>query len=285
MDSDNSGPRSSFFEGLKRLLPYRRRSLSGKQLLQDIIDESEEEGLINEEEGEMLQSIIEFKETIVREIIVPRTDMVCCSLDDAIEKVVETILASGHSRLPVYEGTVDRIVGLVYAKDLLRFWGKENKDLCIESVMRSPFYVPETKKVEELLREFRSRRVHIAIAIDEYGGTSGLITFEDLIEEIVGDIQDEYDLEEDWLVPAEDGSVMVDARLSIDELEEHFDVRIDRDKFDSVGGFLFNLLGRVPQKGEEIVSGPLRMQVLECDERKIHKVRIEKIAVAGGLAD
>jgi len=285
LDSDNSGPRSSFFEGLKRLLPYRRRSLSGKQLLQDIIDESEEEGLINEEEGEMLQSIIEFKETIVREIIVPRTDMVCCSLDDAIEKVVETILASGHSRLPVYEGTVDRIVGLVYAKDLLRFWGKENKDLCIESVMRSPFYVPETKKVEELLREFRSRRVHIAIAIDEYGGTSGLITFEDLIEEIVGDIQDEYDLEEDWLVPAEDGSVMVDARLSIDELEEHFDVRIDRDKFDSVGGFLFNLLGRVPQKGEEIVSGPLRMQVLECDERKIHKVRIEKIAVAGGLAD
>ncbi len=284
MDSDHSGPRSNIFEGLKKLLPYRRKSLSGKQVLQEFIDESEGEGLINEEEGDMLQSIIEFKETIVREIIVPRTDMVCCSLEDPLDLVVETILSSGHSRVPIYEGTVDRIVGLVYAKDLLKFWSRGDSTPSIESVMRPPYYVPETKKVEELLREFRSRRVHIAIVIDEYGGTSGLITFEDLIEEIIGDIQDEYDLEEDWLEVQEDGKVVVDARLSIDELQEHFDIQVDRDKFDTVGGYLFNLLGHVPRQGEVIEDGPLQMVVLKCDERKIHKVCIEKRDPASGSA-
>ncbi len=160
---------------------------------------------------------------------------------------------------------------MVYAKDLLKFWGKKAEEVNIPQVMRTPYFVPETKNIEELLQEFRTKRVHMAIAIDEYGGTSGLITIEDLIEEIVGDIQDEYDLEEEWLQVEADGSLLVDGRLNIEELEEHFEVSIPRDKFDTVGGYLFDLFGHVPLEGEEVRAGDLNMTVVESDARKIRK--------------
>ncbi|MDX9708365.1 MAG: hemolysin family protein [Trichloromonas sp.] len=244
--------------------------------LQDLIEESEEEGIINEDEGEMLHSIFEFGETIVREVMVSRIDMVCCSMSTSLGELLEAIISSGHSRLPIYEGTADRIVGIIYAKDLLRIWGCRDEDFRIEQIMRTPYFVPETKQIEELLQEFRTQRVHMAIAIDEYGGTSGLITIEDLIEEIVGDIQDEYDLEEDELVEESPGVVLVDGRLNIEELEDYFDIEIPREKFDTVGGYLFNLFGHVPQVNEEIRDGVLRMTVVECDTRKIRKVRVRR---------
>ncbi|MDY0268725.1 hemolysin family protein [Trichloromonas sp.] len=242
--------------------------------LQELIEESEEEGIINEDEGEMLHSIFEFGETIVREVMVSRIDMVCCSMTTSLGELLAAIISSGHSRLPIYEGTADRIVGIIYAKDLLRLWGCRDEDFRIEQIMRTPYFVPETKQIEELLQEFRTQRVHMAIAIDEYGGTSGLITIEDLIEEIVGDIQDEYDLEEDELVEEAPGVVLVDGRLNIEELEDYFDIDIPREKFDTVGGYLFNLFGHVPQVNEEIRDGVLRMTVVECDGRKIRKVRV-----------
>jgi len=274
LDDEGSGNKTVFWRRLSEaLLPGRRRVRSEEEL-QAVIDASEEEGIINEEEGEMLQSIFEFGETIVREIMVPRTDMRCCSMDDTVEEVLHAIIDSGHSRIPIYQGSTDHIVGLVYAKDLLKHWGSPTSALDLASIMREPYFVPETKKIEELLKEFRTRRMHMAIAIDEYGGTSGLITIEDLIEEIVGDIQDEYDLEEDWLLPQEDGSLLVDCRLNIDEFEDYFAVTIPRERFDTVGGWLFHLLGRVPVKGEELCSQGLLMTVEECDERKILTVRV-----------
>lgn len=241
-----------------------------------MIDASEEEGIINEDEGDMLQSIFEFGDTIVREIMVPRTDMRYCSFDDTVEELLHAIIDSGHSRIPIYQGSADRIVGLVYAKDLLKHWGSPTAEIDMASIMREPYFVPETKKIEELLKEFRTRRVHMAIAIDEYGGTSGLITIEDLIEEIVGDIQDEYDLEEDWLLPQEDGSLLVDGRLNIDEFEDYFSVAIPRERFDTVGGWLFHLFGRVPVKGETISSQGLLLTVEDCDERKILTARVHR---------
>ncbi|MCP3177531.1 hemolysin family protein [Desulfuromonas sp. KJ2020] len=274
MDDDSPHDKPpSWVTGLRGLLFGRRRPMTEKDL-QDIIEQSEEEGLINEGEGDMLHSIFEFGDTIVREVMVPRTDMVCCSLTASLDELLEAIISSGHSRIPIYEGSNDRIVGMVYAKDLLRFWGRSSEDLDIAQVMRTPFFVPETKNIEDLLQDFRSRRVHIAIAIDEYGGTSGLITIEDLLEEIVGDIQDEYDLEEDWLVEEDESTVLVDGRLNIEEIEEHFDIEIPRDKFDTVGGYVFNLLGRIPVRGEELRDGDLHMTVVECDSRKIGKVRV-----------
>ncbi|PLX85986.1 MAG: HlyC/CorC family transporter [Desulfuromonas sp.] len=276
MDDDSSnGKTGAWLQELQRVLFGRRRVLTEKDL-QEVISESEEEGIINEDEGDMLHSIFEFGETIVREIMVPRTDMVCCSITTSLDELVEAILTSGHSRIPVYEGSADRIVGLVYAKDLLKYWGNRAQDISVGEVMRTPYFVPETKKIEELLQEFRTKRVHMAIAVDEYGGTSGLATIEDLLEEIVGDIQDEYDLEESWLQDEGDGAVQVDARLNIEELEEHFGIHILREKFDTVGGYLFHLLGHVPRAGEEIGDGGLVMTVLESDERKIHRVRIRR---------
>lgn len=276
---DINGKRRSWLEALQRSLFGRRRILSGREL-QEIIEESEEEGIINEEEGEMLHSIFEFGETLVREIMVPRTDMVCCSSAASFPEVLSAVIDSGHSRIPIYEGSTDRIVGVVYAKDLLRHWGKAPEEIPVAEVMRIPYFVPETKNVEELLQEFRTKRVHMAIVIDEYGGTSGLITIEDLIEEIIGDIQDEYDAEEEWLVEESDGSVLVDARLNIEELEEHFETTVTREKFDTVGGYLFNLFGHVPQIGEEVREGDLVMTVVDSDARKVRKARIRRITSA-----
>ncbi|WP_305045314.1 hemolysin family protein [Geoalkalibacter sp.] len=261
---------------MEKLIFGKRRALTEEDL-QNIIDESEEEGIINEGEGEMLHSIFEFGDTVVREIMVPRTDMVCCPTTAGFRQILNAILTSGHSRIPIYEGSPDRIVGVVYAKDLLRYWGRSEEDISIPRVMRTPFFVPETKNVQELLQDFRSRRVHLAIAVDEYGGTSGLITIEDLIEEIVGDIQDEYDLEEEWLQPQEDGSVLVDCRLNIEEFEEYFSTEVEREKFDTVAGYVFNLLGRVPHEGEEIRDRDLLLTVTECDTQKIRKVRVRRV--------
>jgi magnesium and cobalt transporter len=285
LDDDTSEDKTDFWRRLgEKFLPGRRRVRS-EQELQEVIDASEEEGIINEEEGEMLQSIFEFGATIVREIMVPRTDMVCCGSDAAVAEVLQAIIASGHSRIPIYQGSADRIIGLVYAKDLLKYWGRAASEVDIGEIMRAPFFVPETKKIEELLKEFRSRRMHMAIAVDEYGGTSGLVTIEDLIEEIVGDIQDEYDLEEVWLQEEGDGCVLVDGRLNIEELEDYFGLTVDRERFDTVGGWLFHLLGRVPVKGEEVRAQGLLLTVEECDERKIHKIRVRRETGPPGAAE
>jgi magnesium and cobalt transporter len=275
---DNDGPQRkppSWLVTLQRMFSGKRRILTEKDL-QEIIEESEEDGIIDEDEGEMLHSIFEFGETIVREVMVPRTDMVCCSTSATLKELLAAIISSGHSRIPIYEGSADRIVGVVYAKDLLKHWGRPAEEVRVPRVMRTPYFVPETKNIEDLLEEFRTKHVHMAIAIDEYGGTSGLITIEDLIEEIIGDIQDEYDVEEDWLQVEEDGALLVDGRLNIEELEEHFDITIPRERFDTVGGYLFHLFGHVPRIGEEVRGGHLVMTVVEGDDRKIRKARIRR---------
>ena len=273
MDDNPQRNQGSWFEKLARSLRGRSRALTEKEL-QDAINSSEEEGILNESEGDMLQSIFEFGDTIVREVMVPRTDMVCCPVGSTLSDFLKLIIKSGHSRVPLFEGTTDKIVGVVYAKDLLRNWGASDQTLELTAVMRAPYFIPETKRIEDLLKEFKALRVHMAIAVDEYGGTSGLITIEDLLEEIVGDIQDEYDLEEQWLQPQEDGTLLVDARANVEELEEYYQIEISKEKFDTVGGYLFHLLGNVPTPGEKVSDNGLVLMVEKSDERKIDKVRI-----------
>jgi len=273
VEDGNNPARNSWLSALSRTLWGQSRALTEKEL-QEAINSSEEEGILNESEGDMLQSIFEFGDTIVREVMVPRTDMVCSPADATLSEFLKLIISSGHSRVPLYEGSTDQIVGVVYAKDLLRNWGANDETLTLTKVMRPPYFIPETKRIEDLLMDFRTRRVHMAIAVDEYGGTSGLITIEDLLEEIVGDIQDEYDREVSWVQPQEDGTLLVDARTNVEELEEYFDLEIPQEKFDTVGGYLFHLLGKVPKVGEKIVDNGLVLLVEESDERKIGKVRI-----------
>lgn len=261
---------------LQRLLNRlrRRASAGSEEALQQLIDESEQRGIIDEEEGEMLHSILELDETYLREIMVPRTDMVCVDAAAPLTQVLEAILQSGHTRIPIYKGNIDNIIGLVYAKDLLHYWGQSLDHIPLEKVLRQPFLVPESKQVSVLLREFRETRVHIAIVIDEYGGTAGLITIEDLIEEIVGDIQDEYDLEEEWLIADPDGTVVVNGRLNIEEFEEYFDIEVEREKFDTIGGYVIEQFGWVPAVGEKVRVGQFDMLIEKGDQRSIQQIRI-----------
>lgn len=273
MERDNGQGSQGWFSRLMHILKGTSPANSEEEL-QLLIDASEQRGIIDEQEGDMLQSILELDETFLREIMVPRTDMVCVDAAAPLSGVLDAILQSGHSRIPVFKGNVDNIIGLVYAKDLLPFWGQSLDDISLDEVLRPPFLVPESKQVSALLREFRETRVHIAIVIDEYGGTAGLVTIEDLIEEIVGDIQDEYDLEEDWLIEDADGTVVVNGRLNIEEFEEYFDIEVAREKFDTVGGYVIEQFGRVPAVGEKIRVGLFDMLIEKGDQRAIRQIRI-----------
>lgn len=275
-EQSQTEPDSSWLGKLTRRFRYRPQAKSEEEL-QELIDASEQQGIIDEQEGDMLQSILELDETILREIMVPRTAMVCADADAPFSTILQAILKSGHSRIPIYQGNIDNIIGLVYAKDLLHFWGRPIDDMSLDEVLRQPYLVPESKLVSELLKELRENRVHIAIVIDEYGGTAGLVTIEDMIEEIVGEIQDEYDREEEWLIEQPDGSLLVDGRLNIEDFEEHFDVEVAREKFDTVGGYIVEQYGRVPAVGEKIEIDGFAMRIVKGDQRAIRQVKVARV--------
>ncbi|MCM0084500.1 hemolysin family protein [Geomonas sp. Red32] len=272
MDDDNGRKGQGLIESIGRLLSGKRKVTEAE--IQEIMDAGEEEGVINPEENAMIRSILALGDTVVREIMLPRTDMACVAIGEDVTSVLQSIIASGHSRLPIYEGTIDNIIGLIYAKDLLKYWGQAVDQIELRSLIRPPFFVPETKNLEELLHDFKKRRVHMAVVIDEYGGTAGLVTIEDLLEQIVGDIQDEYDTETERYTVDAEGVLVADGRLPIEELEEHFDIVVEREKFETLGGLIFHLIGRIPLVGEVVENAELKMTVLEADERRIAKVRV-----------
>ena len=216
-EAESSSP--GFFTRLRQRLSRRAAMEQPEDFereIQHIIVEGEERGLITRQEGELIESIFEFKDTLVREIMVPRLEMVGVELNTPLNQIVSLLLSSGHSRLPVFDGDIDHIKGILLAKDLLVFWQTPEETGDLAKVLRPAYFVPESKKISELLRDLVERKTAIAIVIDEYGGTAGLITLEDILEEIVGEIYDEYDRLEPRLVPQEDGSVLVDARLDIE---------------------------------------------------------------------
>jgi len=232
-----------------------------------------EEGLLEEEETEMIESIFAFDDTLVEEVMVPRIDMVCLQEDATVEEAINLVLEKGFSRIPVYKDSIDNITGIVYAKDLLAFVKKDKTDITVNKLMREPYFIPETKKVNNLLRELQSQKIHMAIVLDEYGGTAGLVTIEDLLEEIVGDILDEYDKDEELIKVEDDGSVIVDARVNLDEINELLDTNFPDDQFDSVGGFVFDALGHIPEEGESIEFEDYVITVIKVNNKRITKVR------------
>ena len=258
------------------LLRFRHRKKPSQPDLQreikQLIDVGEEEGLLSEDEGEMIQSILSFRDTLAREIMVPRTDAVIISANTPIEKLLQLVIQEGHSRFPVHGGSIDNIIGILHVKDLLTFWSEKHLDL--KDILRTPYFIPETKKISHLLRELRDKKSHMAIVIDEYGGTAGLVTIEDIIEEIIGEIRDEYDNDETLMVATDEGDLVVDARLEIEKLVEHFKLEVPKGNFESVGGFIISLLGRVPQPQETITHASLEMTIESADARKIRKVRV-----------
>lgn len=259
-----------FFRRLARLETPK----SIEKEIQQLIDEGEQRGLISEDEGEMIQGIFSFRDTIAREIMVPRTDTVCAPVETKVPEVIELILQSGHSRIPIYQENIDNIIGILHAKDLLTYWAQEDNDL--RSIVRHPYFIPETKKISEVLKDLRDKKSHMAIVIDEYGGTAGILTLENIIEEIIGDIMDEYDAEENLIVKHDDGSISVNARLDVEELEDYLDMELPEGKFESVGGFVITLLGRVPMVGEQVVFNNMEMTIEMANSRKIEKIKIRK---------
>ncbi|HEX5879936.1 MAG TPA: hemolysin family protein [Actinomycetota bacterium] len=243
-----------------------------------MVDEAERDDVIEEEEREMIHSVFEFGDTILREVMVPRPDMVAVPLQTALQEVLELILRSGFSRIPVYDGTIDEVVGLAYAKDVLRRLHDGQADKPLADILRQAPFMPESMRAAECLREMRRNKSHMVIVIDEYGGTSGLVTLEDLLEEIVGEITDEYDREEPNVEPLPDGDYRVNARLGIDEVNELLDVELPSTEWDSIGGLLFNLVGGVPREGQEVEFQGLRLRAERVQGRRIGRVRIHRLS-------
>lgn len=275
MDEGSSRKPAGLFEMVSRMVTGRRKVT--EEEIHELIEAGEEDGIVDEQEREMISAILELDSTVVREIMVPRTEMAAINIEASVRETIDAIIACGHSRIPVFEGSIDNIVGLLYAKDLLKCWGTNDEQIQLRSLMRQPFFTPETKTLELLLQEFKRKKVHLAVVVDEYGGTSGLVTIEDLLEQIVGDIQDEYDMEEDLFCFEPDGSLLTDARLPIEDLEEQLKLEIERDKFDTVGGLVVHLAGGIPAAGSTVTGNGIHIVILEADPRKVKKVRITRI--------
>jgi len=269
-----------FIEAMRRFFYLFTRKIKHpitEEEIQAIIDESEEEGVIDEEEHEMIEKVLKFKNIIVKNVMTPRIDINALPDTASLKDTINLIIQKGHSRIPIYNKRLDNIIGIVYAKDLLKFWGKESLEF--SEVMREPFFIPETKTVEDLLKEFRKKRIHIAIVIDEYGGTAGLVTIEDLIEEIIGEIEDEYDkIKSDEFVELKDGYYLINAQLEIEKLEEFFDIDVPKEDYETVGGLIFHLLGRIPKPGEKISFQNLNMIIEKATERRIELIKVKKVS-------
>lgn len=235
---------------------------------------SEQEKIL-EEKKDMIQGIEDLSETSVKEVMIPRIDVDVISLEMTDEEILEQITASGHSRFPVYSGSIDNIVGVLHVKELLKIFAKHEK-LDLEKILRKPFFVPESKRIDSLLREFKRRHVHIAIAIDEYGGMSGIVCMEDIIEQIVGDIQDEYDNEREDILSAGENMWICDARINIGELNEEIDADIPDEEVETLGGFVFDLFGKIPVKFEKVSWGKYDFIVQEMEGHRINSVKVIK---------
>jgi putative hemolysin len=243
-----------------------------------IIEQGGEQGILEAEEEQMIHAVIELGEQRVHEVMVPRIAMVALPATADFAQAIETIVQEGHSRIPVYEESVDEVVGILYAKDLLPFLKDPNGERpALRTLLRTPVFVPESMTVDDLLHELQRRKVHLAVVLDEYGGTAGLVTIEDLIEEIVGEIQDEYDAEEPMIERLSDDEARVDGRAAVDDLQELFDTTFgleDEDEYDTVGGLIYHRIGGVPKPGDEVRVDGLVLTVETTDGRRVGKVLV-----------
>lgn len=253
------------------------RILLSEDELRFLLNMSEHEDRIDDEEKQMIASIFELSETVVREIMVPRLDVIAIDVESSVATALDLIVKKGHSRIPVYEENIDHIIGFLYAKDLLRHLRDHPATGSIRSILRKAFFVPQSKKLDELFQDMQMRHVHAAIVVDEYGGTAGLVTIEDLLEEIVGEIQDEYDTEEPSLQQLGPTTFLFNARIDLEKVSEVIGVDLtqENENVDTLGGFVYNQLGHVPEQGESLEYASRRFTVIAIDSRRIEQVRIE----------
>jgi CBS domain containing-hemolysin-like protein len=228
---------------------------------------------LESDQKEMIRGVVELSETTVKEVMVSRIDTVFLSVEAGPGEILERISGSGHSRFPVYRETIDNVIGVLYVKDILRTL-VQKEELLIEKLLKKPFFVPGSKHIDDLLRELRRRRVHIAVVVDEYGGVSGIVCMEDIIEEIVGDIQDEFDNEREDILKLGQGSYLCDARVNLEDLSDELGVKLPVDEFDTLGGFVFDLFGKIPVKYEKVAFEGNDFIIQDVDGHKINTVKV-----------
>lgn len=243
------------------------KSKSKMDIAKETLDE------LNLEEKDMIRGIVELSDTSIKEVIVPRIDVVFISDEISDEELYKTLIDTGHSRFPVYKETIDNVIGVLYVKDLFsKIVVKEH--IVIDEIIRKPYFVPDSMKLDSLLKEFKHRRVHIAIAVDEYGGVSGIVCMEDIIEEIVGDIQDEFDNENEDILSIGDGIYLCDARVNIEDFNEELEMKISDDDYDTLGGFVFDLFGKIPVRYEKVSYGNVDFIIQNVDGHKINTIKV-----------
>ncbi|MFI0435605.1 MAG: hemolysin family protein [Parachlamydiaceae bacterium] len=277
-----------FFHKLPRTIyfdPTHEPTQDAKQELIEIIEEADFNTQLDPHDRKLIESVMEFKDRIAREVMVPRVDIFSLCHDTSIEKAATLLYKEGYSRTPVYKETLDNIIGVLMYKDVLAKYMehaiKEDKTILqspISSLVKSVLYTPETKKISHLLQDFRKQQVHLAIIVDEYGGTEGIVTIEDILEEIVGDIADEYDEEEALYLPLPEGGWLIDARMNILDIEEQFKIEIPQDgDYDTIGGYIFHQTGMIPPKGYILRKESFELEVLRSDDRRVEKLRIKPL--------
>jgi len=269
-----------FRKGVERFLLPDNPEAEAEQITEEIIDaveEGEREGVIHEDAADMIEAIVELRDSEVFEIMTPRTDMKAIEASTALGEAVRFAMDVGYSRMPVYEEDPDHIVGVLYLKDVINLWiDDKNSEPSLKTVVRKPYFIPETKKVSNLLEEFRKNKIHIAIVLDEYGGTAGLVTNEDILEEIVGDITDEYDpVEAEEIRRIDETTLDVSAKAHVDDLAKDYGIAIpESDDFETIGGFIFSSLGKVPELDETVVVSNARLVVTDVTDRRIKRLKI-----------
>jgi len=240
--------------------------------------EGQAKGLISNEESEMVRAVLELKEATASSIMVPRTEVVAAPLGISLAEAVRLVGECGHTRIPIYRQTIDEVVGILHAKDLLKIAGKEGGFKIPPEFLREPHFASYNQKATDVLRELKEKKTHLAIVTDEYGGTAGIITTEDIIEEIVGDIMDEHDNEPPLLTVVDENTVSVDARLEVERLEDHFHVILPDGDYESMGGFVIHLLGRIPKVHEKVAFQDLEMTVQSADSRRIGRILVNRLS-------
>ena len=245
--------------------------LKKKRAVSEILQDS-----LNEEKEDMIRGVVDLSDTAVKEVMIPRIDVDFIPLDMETEELLKRVAESGHSRFPVYVESIDNVVGILYVKDLINSFARK-EPINLEKIIRKPFFVPESKRIDGLLREFKRRHVHIAIAVDEYGGISGIVCMADIIEEIVGDIQDEFDNEGEDIASIGDGLWLCDARVDMDDLAEALHTELPSDEFETLGGFVFDLFGKIPVRYEKVRWKNFDFIVQDMDGHKINTVKIAAV--------
>lgn len=275
-------PEQGFFSLIKSLIkkkPHLGNSNDLAEEIHELMDEGQAKGIITNEESHMVSGVLDLKETKAHSIMIPRTEISSAPINSTLGEIIKLVADCGHTRIPIHNGSIDEISGILHAKDLLKLWGKDPVIKIPVDIMRNPYYTPETRKIGDLLRDLKRDKTHMAIVNDEYGGTAGIITVEDIIEEIVGEIMDEHDSDDSMLEIINDKSILVDARLEIERLEEHLNVTFPKGEFESVGGFIIHLLGKIPNVKEKISFKDLEITVQKADQRKIDTILITRRAL------